>query len=359
MVAESWRRALVGLGWSTVTVAGDGPVDRLIPGLAIPGTDRPTAAADRDDDPGRDAAGVERLRLEVAAALSDVDLVVVENLLSIPMNLTASRAVARAVAGRPAIIHHHDPPWQRERYAHITELPPDDPAWRHVTINRLTQQQFEDRGLRATTIYNGFDPDPPAGDRDRTRAAIDVDDDQWLFVHPVRAIARKNIPAAVRLCEQLGAVYWLPGDAEEGYHDTLDRILASARCPVIRTPLHDGGATIPDLYAAADLVLFPSTWEGFGNPPIEAALHRRPVVVGSYPVARELRDMGFRWPTHDDPEAVRHLVERWTGRRPDGSGADGGPSAADLVAHNRALARTRLSTATMTSELSRVLDDLG
>ena len=82
------------------------------------------------------------------------------------------------------------------------------------------------------------------------------------------------------------------------------------------------GLEIEDAYAACDLVALPSTWEGFGNPSVEAGLHGRPVVVGDYPVAAELKALGFRW------------------LRP---GEDPG-SNAELAGWNAELARWHLST---------------
>jgi mannosylglucosylglycerate synthase len=321
VVATTWQRVLEQLGWRTVTVAGEGPVDRLVPGLALAATVPPSTA-------------------EVTGAVADADLVLVENLLTIPMNLPASRVVAEVLRGRPALLHHHDPPWQRAHFAGVTELPSDDPAWRHVTINRLTEAEFVDRGLVATTVYNGFDTDEPPGDRAATRARLGVAEGELVVAHPVRAIPRKGVASALRLTEHLGGTYWLPGPAEDGYQPELDRLLHGARCRVLRQRIEP----MADLYAASDLVVFPSTWEGFGNPPIEAAIHRRPVAVGPYPVGRELQTLGFRWLDSEDPPAVaaglRHL------------------DPADLD-HNRRVVERHLSLSVLRGRVHEVLEQAG
>ena len=282
VVAGTWAGVLRELGWTVRTVAGDGPVDVLLPGLAI-GADAPPSDADLD------------------RALRDADLVVVENLCTIPLNLPAARVVATALRGRPAVLHHHDPPWQRDEWAHVTELPPTDRAWRHVTINRLTEQQMAARGITAVTIYNGFDVDEPPGDRGGTRAALDVADGERLLLHPVRAIERKDVPAALALAEALEATYWLVGPPEDGYGPVLEQLLQRTATRVIH---RSSPGSMADAYAASDAVAFPSTWEGVGNPPIEAAIHRRPVAVGPDPVADELRALGFQW---FDPQAPSEL----------------------------------------------------
>jgi glycosyltransferase involved in cell wall biosynthesis len=321
VVADSWATALGAMGFDVVTVAGDGPVDRTVAGLSADAPEPPPMG-------------------EIEDALRDADLVVVENLCTIPMNLAASAAVAEVLRGRPALLHHHDPPWQRERYAHIDALPADDPAWRHVTINRLTATQMAERGIAATVIYNGFAVDGPPGDRTVTRASLGVDDGELLVAHPVRAIERKGIPDALALCERLGATYWLTGPAEEGYGPRLDELLRAARCRVI----HRNAAERADIYAAADVVAFPSTWEGFGNPPIEAALARRPVAVGPYPVGAELRALGFGWFDASDPEPLA----RWLAR-PD----------PELLEHDHRLAAEQFSFERMAAGIRTLLDEAG
>jgi len=321
IVAAAWADALRDLGFDIVTVAGDGPVDRTISGLSA------------DSPIGPPLSDVEQ-------ALADADLVVVENLCTIPLNLAAARVVADVLRGRPAILHHHDPPWQRARFATITELPPVDPAWRHVAINRLTRAEMAERGIEATTIYNGFDPRPTdRSGRAAIREQLDVAPEELLLGHPVRAIERKNIPAALELCAAVGATYWLMGPAEDGYGPTLDRLLESAPCRTIHAPPPAG-----QLYVAPDGIVFPSTWEGFGNPPIEASLARLPVAVGSYPVGDEVRALGFRWFDADDSDAFAAAV-----RHPDDA----------MLDHNRAVAVEHFSLDVMAARLRDLLDEAG
>lgn len=322
MVAETWMAALGQLGWTVTTVAGDGPVDHLVPGLELGATAQPDAR-------------------RLAAALADADLVVVENLCTIPLNLPAARLVATQRRGKATLLHHHDPPWQRNEFRHITELPPTDPAWRHVTINHRTQEEMAQRGIAATTIYNGFDVDETPGDRAATRAALGVGKHERLVLHPVRAIERKNVPAALRLTEALDATYWLLGPAEDGYDNALRHALQSARCRVIHQP---SPGSMADAYAASDVVAFPSTWEGFGNPPIEAAIHHRLVAVGSYPVAEELRALGFRWFSVDDPARLDHLLRH---------------SDEALHTHNHDLARAHFGLDRLREAIGAVLDEAG
>ncbi len=317
--AAKWAGALGLLGWTVRTVAGAGPVDSVLPGLAIDAAEPPS-------------------RAEVDGAIAGADLVIVENLCSLPLNPAAAVVVAAACAGRPALLHHHDLPWQRPHLAHLPP-PPDDAAWVHVTINELSRAELATRGIQATTIYNAFDPDPPRGERAAVRSALGVPDDTPLLLQPTRALARKNIGEAIALAEALGATYWLLGPAEDGYGPELARLVALARCPVVLGTA-TGGCSIADAYAACDAVALPSTWEGFGNPSLESATHRRPLAIGPYPVAKELESFGFRW--FDAADAAP--LARWLGQ-PDER----------LIAHNQRVAAEHFNLADLPRRLSEVL----
>lgn len=319
--AAKWAAALTDLGFEVATVAGAGPVDFLVPGLDIDAEDAPR--------PG-----------DLAAALHGADLVVVENLLSLPLNPPAAEALTRTLAGRRAIIRHHDLPWQRSRFKGFPP-PPDDPQWVHVTINGRSQGELARHRIKATTIYNRVDPALLPADRAEARRQLGFDADELVVVQPTRALARKNIPAALDLCASLGATFWLTGPAEEGFGPTTAKLLKGARCP---TRWDKGARDMAQAYGAADLVVLPSTWEGFGLPTIESAMYRRPLALNEYPVATELRAHGFRWFDLDDVAAVKAFVAS-----PD----------EELLEHNQAVARKHFSLRSLPGDLRSLMAGAG
>src|SRR3954452_8323961 len=169
VTAGQWACALRRLGMRIRTVAGAGRPNVLVPGLALESQSPPS-------------------RRELDRALGDADLVVADNICSLPMNRAVGEALADYLRGRPAVLRHHDLPWERPRYAHLTTWPPDDPAWWHVTINELARHALATRrGIAATTIYHGFAERPCPGRRTAVRRRLKVAGEP-LVLQPTRAI---------------------------------------------------------------------------------------------------------------------------------------------------------------------------
>jgi glycosyltransferase involved in cell wall biosynthesis len=304
--ARKWAGALRELGFTCRRVAGSiegaaEPDDVEIPGLAID----PVEAGPVDDR-------------ALSSALEGADLVVVDNVCSLPLNVDAARAVARVAGAHLGRVcfRHHDLPWQRRNLTHLElEFPPRVDGALHTTINLRSRRELHARGYAdAVTIHNYFDLDPPACDRAATRKQFGFVDDDFVLFQPARAIERKNVPGALRFAQQLHGLaaglplrLWLSGPAEDGYAPVLERIIERARIPVTvgRAP------TAGDAYTASDLVVFPSTWEGFGNPIIESIAYRRACAAYPYPVLAEIVAAGVRVFSTQQPEvAARFLAEQ-------------------------------------------------
>jgi glycosyltransferase involved in cell wall biosynthesis len=300
--ARKWAWALGELGFSVRRVAGafedEGRAeDAVVAGLTI------------DDTGAIDLSAL-------GDAIDDADLLIVENVCSLPLNVSASRAVARVAQGfgRRVVLRHHDLPWQRRRLVSLQgEFPPRLPGALHVTVNLRSRRELEARGYAgAYMVHNYFDLDAAPGDRAATRTAFGFGDDDLVVFQPARAIERKNVPGGVRFAMRLAKLtgapvrYWLSGPAEDGYGPTLEKVLDRCEVPVTL----GRAATSADAYAASDVVVFPSTWEGFGNPTIESIAVRRPCAAFPYPVLPEILSSGVRLFSTEAPEnIVKFLAE--------------------------------------------------
>jgi hypothetical protein len=283
-----WQHAFKSLGSTVTTIAGAGSADHLVAGLGP----RPDAYLD--------VPALERL-------LSANDLVVVENCCSALTNPVVAEALARLLAGRPAILRHHDLAWQPSGSG-ADGPPPDDPAWWHVTINERSRIELAARGIDARTIYNHFDVEAPEGSRSAARSALEIEEQERLLLQPTRAAASKNVAGGLVLAAGIQAVYWLLGPVDEEYRESYDLLVE--RSPVRVVEGRPDRISLADAYAASDAVVLASTWEGFGNAAIESAIYRRPFAIGPYPVGAELRRYGFSWyEWHSPAPLARYLAE--------------------------------------------------
>ena len=276
------------------------------------------------------SAGVARLTAHLKSHLQrfrerfDVDLLVVENALSLPMHVPLALALTEMIAetGLATIAHHHDFAWERQRFARSAAgdylraaFPPALPSIRHVVINSVAAQQLALRvGVGATLIPNVMDfahpPAPPDGYADDLRAALEIDPDAALILQPTRIVPRKRIEHAIELVGRWDdpavlVISHQAGDEGMAYADYLREHARRWGVRVIfgadriahhraRTPSGEKIYGLADVYHQADLVTYPSAIEGFGNALLEAVYYRRPVVVNRYEIFQaDIEPRGF------------------------------------------------------------------
>jgi len=253
-----------------------------------------------------------------------IDLLIPQNALTIPLNIPLGVAITQVIieTGIPTIAHHHDFYWERDRfmtnaawdYLHMA-FPPNLPTIDHVVINSFADEQLSLRkGISATVMPNimDFENPPPSGDdyTSDVRAALGIDEDELLVLQPTRVVARKGIEMAIELIHRLGMKATLVishASGDEGY-DYEQRLIEYAKLMDVNTifvsdiinekrgTTADGRKiyTLDDVYPHADLVTYPSTFEGFGNAFLEAVYFRKPIVVNEYSIyTKDIKPRGF------------------------------------------------------------------
>lgn len=255
-----------------------------------------------------------------------VEVLIPQNILAIPMHVPLGLAMTEVLAetGLPAIAHHHDFAWERERFVISAvndylraAFPGALPGVEHVVINSMAQKEMARRCSRSAAIIpNVLDfetPAPGLDDYNRDlRREIGLAETDWLILQPTRVVARKGIEHAIELVRRLNdpraklVISHPAGDEGNAYMQMLRDRIEDARIDVRfiaervgenRGATTDGKKiyTLFDVYPHADLVTYPSHYEGFGNAFLEAIYFRKPVVVNAYAVfARDIDPLGFK-----------------------------------------------------------------
>jgi glycosyltransferase involved in cell wall biosynthesis len=253
-----------------------------------------------------------------------IDLIISQNANTIPLNIPLGIAITEFIAetGIRTLAHHHDFYWERDRFMvnAVSDylsmaFPPVLPSIEHIVINSVADAQLSLRtGISAHIIPNvmDFDNPPPPPDEYTldVKKALGIEADELFVLQPTRVVQRKGIEHAIELIHRLGRKAKLVishASGDEGY-DYEQRLIEYSKLMKVNTifvsqiineqrgTTADGRKiyTLEDVYPYADLVTYPSTFEGFGNAFLETLYFKKPIVVNTYSIyIKDIKPKGF------------------------------------------------------------------
>jgi glycosyltransferase involved in cell wall biosynthesis len=319
--------------------------------------------------------------LRVFVRRFDLDLLIAENALAIPMNIPLGLALTELIAETqiPTVAHHHDFAWERSRFKvtaasdyQLGAFPPILRSVRHVVINSYGARQLALRtGATSTLIPNVMDFDrPPAGPDQyavQFRQALGIGPAMHLLLQPTRIVPRKRIEHAIELTWRLGKDCCLvisheSGDEGQGYAEHLKEYAEALGVRMILGAdwiSHHRGETdkgekvfsLGDVYQQSDLITYPSTVEGFGNAFLETIYYKRPIAMSTYEIFRtDIQPKGFKVITFSDyvgSETVKDARRALTDPT----------STAEVVEHNYELGRRYYSMHVLANSLQALMTE--
>jgi glycosyltransferase involved in cell wall biosynthesis len=334
---EKWADIFEQEGFTCYYFAGelDRPAERchLVPEAHFTHPDIKDIYQESFDNFGRERA-VSKKIYQLAIKLKDhlyefvekfnIQLIIPENALTIPLNIPLGIALTEFIAETniQTIAHHHDFYWERDRfmvnavqdYLNMA-FPPVLPSIHHVVINSVADAQLSLRtGVSARIAPNVMDfenpPPPPDEYTLDVRRALGIEDDELFVLQPTRVVQRKGIEHAIEMVHRMRRKAKLiisHASGDEG-HDYEQRLIEYSKLMKVDTVFvsdiineqrgftADGKKiyTLEDIFPYADLVTYPSTFEGFGNAFLEAIYFRKPIVVNAYSIyTKDIKPKGF------------------------------------------------------------------
>jgi glycosyltransferase involved in cell wall biosynthesis len=142
------------------------------------------------------------------------------------------------------------------------------------------------RGM--TMIEHGVSAPQPRHSRTATLARFGIPDDRCILLNTGRLTEQKNQGVLIRALAYVpSARLVIAGDGPLRAENaaTAQRLGVTNRLHLLGDVTRDD---IADLLAAADLFVFPSTWETFGLAAVEAVMAGLPIVASDLPVLREV-----------------------------------------------------------------------
>jgi len=195
-------------------------------------------------------------------------------------------------------------------------FPPDLPSIQHVAINSLASEQLSfRRGISNIVIPNVLDfaiEPPPLDDYcNDLRERIGLRKADPLILQPTRVLPRKWIERSIEIVRNLNLLHPVlvishaMDDEGDDYYARIEDYSQNMGVKIVHIDhlissqrgLSEKGDklyTIADVYQNADLVTYPSGYEGFGNAFLEAIYYKKPIVVNRYSIyIADIEPVGF------------------------------------------------------------------
>jgi len=279
----------------------------------------------------------------------DPDFVLLHNIFSHGRHIASARAFCRCLKelDRPSLTTHHDFYWERDDFREPSGpliqkfldkyVPPVIPKMRHAVINSLAARKLlNKKGIDALIFPDtlDFSVDPWVKDNFNSHLPSDfsLSENDIFILQATRIVRRKGIELIPPLLDKLNTdfymdqlrgrrlyngklvtdksrfVFILAGYAEqeaEEYKEELKSLMKKSgltycfmRSRIAAERQHNEEERIYslfDTYPYADLVSYPSIFEGWGNQFIEALFARKPVIVHEYPVYKsDIKPKGYQ-----------------------------------------------------------------